>query len=62
MGVLNIADHFDGDDSDRISVIFGEERLGKNLSREELNYVLSFVEYCGPDLEQEAERLCYLVR
>ena len=35
--------------------------LGKDLSHAEFRALVDCVEYSGPDPEQEADRLCYLV-
>jgi len=61
MGIVSIERQLEGKDAEKISVLFRKAASGKNLSHAEFRAIVDCVEYFGPDPEQEADRLCYLV-
>ncbi len=61
MGVVSIEGQYEGQSAEKISALFRKASLGGDLSRDEFRAIVDCVEYAGPDPEQEAERLCYLV-
>ena len=61
MSLVSIEGQLEGKDAEKISALFRKIALGEDLSHAEFRAVVDCVEYSGPDPEQEADRLCYLV-
>ena len=61
MGIVSIEGQLEGKDAEKILALFRKIALGEDLSHAEFRAIVDCVEYSGPDPEQEADRLCYLV-
>ena len=61
MSLVSIEGQLEGKDAEKISALFRKIALGEDLSHAEFRAIVDCVEYSGPDPEQEADRLCYLV-